>query len=56
MNKKEILKALSSIECDIFYALDEGNTCGLNREDLKAFHDRLEELIETWHDMTGETL
>ena len=56
MDNHEILKQLSSIECDLFYALEEGRTNGIAPKALDAFHEKVVELLEEWHDLTGETL
>ena len=56
MNNHEILNQLSSIECDLFYALDEGRTNGIDPKALDAFHDKIADLLEEWASLTGETL
>lgn len=56
MNSNGILKQLSSIECDLFYAIDEGNTNGIHPDIIKAFHEKVADLLEEWHEITGETL
>ena len=56
MDNHEILKQLSSIECDLFYAIDDGRTNGIDPKALDNFRDKICELLEEWHELTGETL
>ena len=56
MDAKGILNMLSSIECDLYYAIDEGNTNGISAEELKKFHDKIDEMLNEWHELTGVTL
>lgn len=56
MDEKGILNMLSSIECDLFYAIEEGHTNGIDERELRKFHDKIDDLLNEWHDITGATL
>ena len=56
MDVNEIMKQLSSIECDLFYAIDEGKTGGYDPKDIDRLRDKICELMEEWNDLTGATI
>ena len=56
MTAKEILKSLSDIECDLYYSIDMEDYNGADAEAVKNFYNKIDEMLNEWHDITGETL
>ena len=58
MDNQDVLEKLSDIECYLFYEIDQPseNTASIDLEKLKAFHNAIDEALQTWHNMTGCTL
>ena len=54
MTNKEIFKALSDIECALYYRADgSDNPESIDTQALKKAHDMADELLNYWHVLTG---
>ena len=56
MNTKAIMNQLSSIECDLYYAVDDDKTNGLDPKAIADFRKKVAELMGEWYELTGETI
>lgn len=57
MTNKDILQALSGIECALYYRKDgSDDPQGVSAENLEKAHEAADALLTFWHDITGETI
>ena len=57
MSNNDILSALSEIECALYYRKDgSDNSEGVSAENIEKAHKAARDLLEFWHDITGEIL
>lgn len=57
MSNKNILSALADIECALYYRKDgSDNPEGVKPDDLEKAYNAARDLLDFWHDVTGEVL
>lgn len=57
MTNKQILEALSELECVLYYRADGSDSHeGVKPEATEAVHSLIKQALEAWHEATGETL
>ena len=57
MDNNKVLDMLSELECEFYYRADGSNDRhGVSFVECQEMHDKINELLIKWHNLTGEVL